>query len=206
MTIGTLGILLAGGLGTRLGPGPPKPLRIVAGRTLLDRAISVLEAACDDLVVVAPASLELPVQESLRVDDPPDAAGPLAGLVAGLSARAHTRALVLGVDFPLSRPEALTVIAAPLASGAVAVVPEPGGVLQPLFAAYGTGARALLAERLENGERSVTAAVRALDPVRIPDQDLAGLPGGRENFMNINRPEDLIEAERRLLAPERSKT
>ena len=54
---GTLGILLAGGRGRRLGLGPPKALASWAGGTLLDHALATLRAACDEVVVSAPREL-----------------------------------------------------------------------------------------------------------------------------------------------------
>src|SRR5439155_8105257 len=96
----------------------PKALVRLAGVTLLERALAILSAVCDEVVVVAPAGLALPAPAARadpaspgaresgsapgvrRVNDPPDAAGPLAGVVAGLGARAFARAIVLGVDLP----------------------------------------------------------------------------------------------------------
>src|SRR5262249_10933400 len=81
------GVLLAGGQGKRLGAKLPKPLVVCAGRTLLDRALGTLAEICHRTLVVAPADMTLPVEASLRVDDPADAAGPLAGLVTALASQ-----------------------------------------------------------------------------------------------------------------------
>ena len=88
----TLGVLLAGGRGRRLGAGVPKALVTVAGRTLLDRALATLESVCDQVVVCAPARLELPVSSERMVHDAPGGEGPLAGAVAGLKSRPFGRA------------------------------------------------------------------------------------------------------------------
>src|SRR6185369_331782 len=81
----SLGVLLAGGRGTRMGAGTPKALVVCGGRTLLARARATLETLCDAVVVVAPRELELPVPLEDRVDDPPGARGPLAAMLAGLA-------------------------------------------------------------------------------------------------------------------------
>jgi molybdopterin-guanine dinucleotide biosynthesis protein A len=202
-TVGTLGVVLAGGLGARLGAGAPKPLRVVGGLTLLERALGTLHDVCDEVVVVAPAGRALPSGAARRVNDPAGAAGPLAGLVTGLRAAAFDRAIALGVDFPLMRSAALRGLAARLGGGArhpLAVMPAPGGIPQPLAAAYAPDALAQLAAALEAGERSPVVAVRALTPLLLDDAALAALPGGLENFFNVNTPDDLAEAERRLAA------
>jgi molybdopterin-guanine dinucleotide biosynthesis protein A len=81
----TLGLLLAGGLARRMGGGD-KPLRTIAGRSILAHVIERLAPQCDGLVVNANgdparfAAYGLPVV----ADSIPDFAGPLAGILAGL--------------------------------------------------------------------------------------------------------------------------
>lgn len=193
----TLGLIVAGGAGRRLGAGVPKAAARLGGCTLLERAVATLRPICDAVVVAAPAGLMLPEAGVPRVDDAPGGAGPLAGLVAGLAARAHRIAIVLGVDFPLMRTAALAALRD--ARGAhPAVVPEPGGVPQPLAAVYANAAAARLEAAWWAGERSVTAAALALGPSRPGDAELEVLDGGLANFFNLNTPADLAEAGRRL--------
>lgn len=93
-----LGVLLAGGLARRMGGGD-KPMRLVGGRTILDRVIERFAPQCDGLILNANgdpgrfAALGLPVVS----DDVEGFAGPLAGILAALDWAA------------LHRPEAETV-------------------------------------------------------------------------------------------------
>jgi molybdopterin-guanine dinucleotide biosynthesis protein A len=190
----TLGIVLAGGPGARLALGLPKSLVRLGGRTLLERSRAVLAAVCDEVVVAAPAALALPVDAAERVADPVGSEGPLGGLVAGLAARPYERALVLGVDFPLMRPAMLRALAGMLGAG-TAVLPLPGGMPQPLAAAYGPEAAGRLAACLAAGERAVMPAVAQLRPLVVRDGILAGLDGGLDCFLNVNAPGDLERAE-----------
>jgi molybdenum cofactor guanylyltransferase len=87
----TPGILLAGGLARRMGGGD-KPMRRLAGRSILERVIARLAPQCDGLVLNANgdpmrfASFGLPVIADSVADYP----GPLAGILAGLDwAAAH---------------------------------------------------------------------------------------------------------------------
>ncbi|MGX7829752.1 molybdenum cofactor guanylyltransferase [Actinokineospora sp. 24-640] len=74
-------IVLAGGLGTRLG-GVDKPALVVGGRTLLDRALDAVDGA-DPVVVVGP---ERPVARPVRwTREAEPGAGPVAAVVAGLA-------------------------------------------------------------------------------------------------------------------------
>ena len=193
----SLGVLLAGGRGSRLGLGEPKALAVCAGRTLLARALETLETCCDEVVVVAPAGMALPVEATRRVDDPPRGGGPLPALVAGLRARVHTEACVLAVDLPLVRASAVLELRA-LRVREACVVPRPGGVAQPLAAWYWASATERLGALADGGERSVTHAVEALDPRWVDDDVLASLTGGVGAWLNVNTPEELAAAETKL--------
>lgn len=194
----TLGVLVAGGRGARLGAGVPKALVPLAGETLLARARRALEAACDAVVVVAPAAVGARLGVP-TVADAPGAEGPLAGIVAGLAARPHARALVLGVDFPLLGPDTLRALLARLGD-APALVPAPGGRAQPLASALAGSVAPRLAAALAAGERSPAAALASLGAHVLDDAALAALPGGPAAFLNVNTAADLAEAGRRLAA------
>lgn len=198
----TLGVILAGGVGRRLGANLPKPLVKVGGVALVERAFHTLSEVCDAIVVTAGAdrraALAPTVPLARFVADPEGAEGPLAGLVAGLAGEAYAEALVLAVDFPLATAALLDRLLRRLRDSveASAVIPVPFGVPQPLVAAYRPSARVTLATCLATGERSVTRAVAALDPVWIEDPALSD--EDRDALFNVNTPDDLIEAERRL--------
>jgi molybdopterin-guanine dinucleotide biosynthesis protein A len=194
-----LGILLAGGRGERLGLGSPKALVRLGGRTLLERALGTLRSCCDEVVVCAPASLALPVDPAIRVDDPLPGGGPLPALVAGLRSRTFERAVALGVDLPFVGLDALAVVSAsPM--GALAVVPAPGGRPQPLAAAYAPGAVAPLAAAVERGERALVRAVLALPARIIEDAELVSWLGSSDEWFNLNTPDDLDFAERLIVS------
>ncbi len=193
-----LGVIVAGGAGARLGAGVPKAQAMLAGETLLERAIATLAAVCDPIVVVTPGDRR-PDTTVKWVEDAEPLAGPLAGLVAGLRSEPYTRALVVGVDFPLLCAGFLAALLDELdASGAPAVLTAPGGTPQPLLAAFAPRAAAELERALERGERSVTRAVMELGPRVLDDTRLAAMAGGFENLVNVNTPEDLAAVERTL--------
>jgi molybdopterin-guanine dinucleotide biosynthesis protein A len=96
----TPGVLLAGGLARRMGGGD-KPMRQIAGRTILERVIARLQPQCDGLILNANgdparfASFGLPVIPDTVENFP----GPLAGILAALDWAAANRP---GVEFILS--------------------------------------------------------------------------------------------------------
>ena len=96
----TPGVLLAGGLARRMGGGD-KPMRQIAGQTILARVIARLAPQCDGLLLNANgdparfAAFGLPVIADTVENFP----GPLAGILASLDWAAVNRP---GVEFILS--------------------------------------------------------------------------------------------------------
>jgi len=202
----TLGVLVAGGAGERLGAGMPKAMVTVGGMTLLERALRALAPVCDDLAVAAPANLALPLPAGVcargggatrRVEDIPGARGPLAGMVAGLASSPFGRSVVLGVDFPCMETAFLAALLERL-TDVQAVVPAPGGIAQPVAAAYAPAAAPILAACHAGGEGAPSRALRSLAVRVLDDQAIARLPGGADCLFNLNTPADRSEAERRL--------
>jgi molybdopterin-guanine dinucleotide biosynthesis protein A len=193
-----LGILLAGGRGTRLRAGVPKALAVCAGRTLLARALATLEACCDRVLVVAPAHMTLPVPRARRVDDPPGAGGPLPALAAALERERYDDVCVLSVDLPLLGAESLMALRAKRETGH-GVAAWPGGILQPLAIWLLPDAGAGLLRTIREGEQSATRAIEELFLRVVEDDELASMPGGIGAWLNVNTPEDLARAEAALV-------
>ncbi len=193
----TLGVVLAGGRGLRLGRDEPKALTVLAGRTLLHRARATLEALVDVVVVSAPRDLVLATVDAPRVPDVAGAEGPLAGLVAALNSRPFTRAIVLAVDLPFASVAALHALGEQLMPEDDVVLAAPAGIPQPLAAWFAPSASAPLATKLAAGERSVTRAVLALRARVMGPDTLVRMPDGESAYFNLNTPADLAEAVRR---------
>ena len=71
-----------------------------------------------------------------------------------------------------------------------AAVPESGGKLHPLCAAYrGDSVEKLLAA-FESGERSLHGALSNLEAVRIPESDFRSFDSTLHFLTNVNTPED----------------
>ena len=189
---GRLGILIAGGRGVRF--GGPKALVIFRGRTLVELARESLAAVCDEVVVVAPNGLDLPVPESERVADRGEHEGPLSALVAGLEARSFTCALALAVDLPrLDRSHLARLLAA--WSNDAALVPLFAGRLQPLAAVYSPASGAALRARVEAGERALVPAVTKLAPRTLDAEALRALGIPPEAFADADTPAELARLE-----------
>lgn len=198
---GIAGLLLAGGLGRRMGGGD-KCLRLLGGRAMLCHVVERAAPQVDTLVLNANgdparfADYGLPV-----VPDPiPGFPGPLAGILAGLEWAAVHRPgspwlLSIAADTPFfPRDLAARLLAAVTAEEADLALAASAGKAHPVFGLWPVRLAADLRRALvEEGMRKVGqwAARRHLVLVDFPAAPV-------DPFFNANRPDDLAEAERLL--------
>jgi len=184
-------IVLAGGRASRLG-GAAKPLLEVDGRTLLDAAVSALEAAgCAPIVVSGPP---LPTARAVvRVREEPAFGGPVAGIAAALPVIDAERVVVLAVD--LARPaDALAALCAgadALADRDGVCLEDPSGRTQWLAGMYRTAALRRGLDALPDGGRD--ASLRAL----TRGMRIATVPAPLEATRDIDTWQDLEQAQAR---------
>jgi molybdenum cofactor guanylyltransferase len=188
---GTVGALLAGGRGRRLG-GAGKATVELAGRPLLEYPLAALRAVTDELTVVAKRDTALPsldpaVTVWLEPDEPRH---PLAGVVHALRRATGRPVLVCAADMPLVTPAVLARLLAADPGDARAVVPLAGGRLQPVCALYLPAALAAL-ETFPADART-TDVVEAIG-ITVVDFDNA------DAFFSVNAPDDLARAAELLL-------
>jgi molybdenum cofactor guanylyltransferase len=197
----TLGVLLAGGLARRMGGGD-KPLRTIAGRTILERVVERLSPQCDGLIVNAngdPArfgDLGLPVV----ADDVAGFAGPLAGILAALDWTAAHRpdfqwVASAAADSPfLPRDLVARLHAARAEAGVPLACASSGGQAHPVNGLWSVALRADLRHAL------VALDIRKIDrwTARHGIAHAAWPSEPVDPFFNANTPEDLGEAERLL--------
>jgi molybdopterin-guanine dinucleotide biosynthesis protein A len=180
-----VGVVLAGGLGRRL--GGDKAIVELEGRPLALYPLEALHEVCDQVAVVAKRDTLLPPlagMADLWIE--PDAPRhPLTGVVHALRLAAGRSILVVAVDLPLIDAATLRGIASTDPGGAVAVVPRVHGRLQPLCALYTPRALA--------GLEAFDEAARATDVV-VALGVCETQPADPTAFYNVNRPEDLLQA------------
>jgi molybdopterin-guanine dinucleotide biosynthesis protein A len=193
------GLILAGGLGRRMGGGD-KCLVPVAGRPMLEHVIARLAPQCDGLVLNANgdpgrfAAFGLPVV----ADGVPGYAGPLAGILAGLdwlaAHRPGTRWMASAAAdtpfFPRDLVRRLSESCA--AEGAQMACAASGGRSHPVFALWPVEMRADLLGALSeaDGSRKVMAFVQRY---RLAMAEWPSEPF--DPFFNVNTPEDITLAE-----------
>jgi molybdopterin-guanine dinucleotide biosynthesis protein A len=198
-----VGVLLAGGQSRRMGGGD-KALRPIGGTPLLERIIARLRPQVEALVINANgdparfASFGLPVVP----DTVPGFAGPLAGVLAGLDWVAAARpdcpyVASVATDAPFVPENLVARLAEEMqAAGAELACAASGGRAHPVFGLWPVRLRDALRQTLvEEGLRKVDDWTGRY---RLKTVAFAGHPV--DPFFNVNRPEDLAEAEKLLAA------
>jgi molybdopterin-guanine dinucleotide biosynthesis protein A len=200
-----IGVLLAGGLARRMGGGD-KPLRLVAGRPLLDRVIERLRPQAAGLVLNANGDPARFVSYGLPVvaDSVPDFAGPLAGILAGLDWTAANRpdcpmVVSVATDAPFLPTDLVARMEQVRATeGADLACAASGGQAHPVIGLWPVRLRDQLRHALTSeGIRKVDVWTARYKLAVVPFVDRPVDP-----FFNANRPDDLEEAARLLAATE----
>lgn len=199
MTPRTLGLLLAGGLARRMGGGD-KPLRMIAGRTILAHVVGRLSPQCDGLLVNANGDPARFAEYGLPVvaDDVPGFVGPLAGILAGLDWMAQNRPdlewlVSVAADTPFIPLDLVARLhAARLAGNVPLACAASGGRTHPAIGLWPASLRRELRHALTvEDERKVSrwAARHGCAGAEWPAEPV-------DPFFNANAPDDLAEAER----------
>ena len=188
-------VVLAGGEGTRM--GGEKPLRMVGGKRLIDRAA---EAARSHSIVVAVAvrvSGRLGDIGLREIVDDPSIDGPLGGLASALRFVGESGCrflLTIPADMPFLPADLAPRLTAAIGDAGVAVAGS-GGAIHPVCALWTVSALDWLPDYLATGRRSLRGFAEAVGmrAVEWPVEHF-------DPFFNINSPADLATAEQ-LLTP-----
>lgn len=214
-----VGIVLAGGRGTRLAEGVDLPVGGKAalplgGKSFLERVTETLAAEVASTIVVAAAGQPLPPGLPVRVvRDTVVAAGPLAGLRDGLAAAAGTAepprlAFVTSCDAPLLRREVVRLLLeATRATHALWTVPEVHGHRQMLTSVVALEILPRIEGWLAAGRRDLRglcAAIEREGPGRVhvvAEPLLAAVDPALDSFADVDTSADFRAVEQRLPPP-----
>ncbi len=173
--------------------GSDKATLDIGGQTVLQSLVDRFHAVSGEVIVVSREDQALSVRGAKIVRDNYANAGPVAGLHAGLVAAEETVNFVIGCDYPFaSREVARALIGA--VGPRLAAVPEIGGRLQPLSAAYSRSCLPVIEAFIESGRRRLTDLVEEMSCVRVSEEDMKRIDPTLQSFLNVNTPQDYAKA------------
>jgi len=185
------GVVLAGGLGRRMG-GVDKGLRPLHGRPMVAAVIERFAPQVNELLINANQNIEIYAQFGYRVV--PDViggyAGPLAGLHAALTAATHPLVATAPCDSPFLPTDVVARLHdAMLANQAQLAVAKTGEQAHPVFCLCQRDILPHLEQFLASGGRKIDLWYATLRVVEVGFDDVA------DAFSNINSPQELAAFE-----------
>jgi molybdopterin-guanine dinucleotide biosynthesis protein A len=192
MVTAITGVVLAGGLGRRMG-GVDKGLKVLRGKPMVEWVIERFRPQVDELLINANQNIEVYSALGHRVI--PDAiggyAGPLAGLHRGLSEARHDLVATVPCDSPFLPADLVHRLLDALEKNkAELAVARTGDQPHPVFCLCRKSVLDNLASFLESGGRKIDAWYAALRVVEVPFDDVA------QAFQNINTQAELSAVDR----------
>lgn len=191
------GLIVAGGTGSRMG-GTDKCLLTLDGISLLAHCVSRLEPQVNVIGLNANGDLgrftntlaTLPLMPILP--DMPPSAGPLSGVVAGLTWLQHQPEqwlLTVAADTPFFPQNLAQRLSVGLGVKSTLAVACDKHSMHPLFGLWHQSLLPTLQQAINNGEFKMQQLVKRLGGIQVAfDTDAA------DPFFNINTPSDLTQA------------
>ena len=190
----TIGAVLAGGRGRRM--GADKPSLAVGRQTLVRHAVDALRSVGLGVALVLRPHQPVPLTAHTIaiVRDEIEDAGPLGGLEALLRWSPAEWVLVLACDQPLLTPSLLHELLAQPRGEADAVVARPRDQLEPLPGLYRRTSLPAVGRALARSECSLRDLLSALRLRELPAGALRRCDPQLLSFVNVNTPTDLEQA------------
>jgi molybdenum cofactor guanylyltransferase len=184
-------VIMAGGAGQRM--GGRKPLKCVAGESLLNHAIA--KAKCySQTIATASGSEKFSLPQEIRLlPDEIDSQGPIAGLQAAIQFGTELGArhvMIMPCDTPFLPDELLTLLQKSIGT-AQSALPQYAGCLHPACSLWSTEILGLLREYVATGRRSLIGFAEVVEYVTVEIPTVS-----YDLFFNINTVEDIARAER----------
>ncbi len=192
------GIILSGGLNTRMG-GRNKAFLDLDGRCFLDRIIASLEVCFQEILIVT-REPELYVDRPAKVAaDILEARSPLTGIHAGLTRMKSDFAFVTSCDTPLLTKKVIEVLVREIAPDTDVITPTDGTHYQPMCAVYSRPCGPVIETMLRRRELKVDRLYAQVRLQTIPYERFRAVDPTLRSLFNVNTPEDL-ETARRIIA------
>lgn len=194
-------IILAGGRSSRL--GREKLAEVIAGKSLIERAISRISSLSQEILIVISqkqARSSLPsyaYPEAKTVVDLYPETGSLIGIYTGLVHSSNFLNLVVACDMPFLNLKLLRYMVK-IAPGFDVVIPRIGDQVEPLHTLYSKNCMGPMENLIKQDNLKITGFFDSVKVRYVGEEELDRFDPERLSFFNINTEADLKKA--RMLA------
>ena len=191
-------IILCGGRSARF--GRDKALLEIDGTPMIARMIERVSSAVGDIIIAARDQAQgEDIAEAIPDDvqivyDSVAGYGPIAGILAGLSASGSRYSICLACDLPYINPDVIGALfeCAEEDNSDAAIPQHQNGALEPLHAVYSRAMITACRDAMGKKEHTIRGTISLLDRVVfVPAESLRSFDPDLRTFLNVNYPEDL---------------
>ncbi|UCF90917.1 MAG: molybdenum cofactor guanylyltransferase [Desulfobacterales bacterium] len=188
------GVILAGGLNTRLG-GRDKAFIRVGGKRLLDRIYEVFSELFEEIILVTNSPHQFLEWDLIIVTDLFAVRSSLTGIHAGLFYASNPYAFFTACDTPFLQKAVVKTVIEGIEKQVDIVMPETAAGREPLCAVYSKHCLLAAERHLRRNQLKIQRVFRKHRIKKIPEKILRMQDPELLSFYNINTPEDLARAE-----------
>lgn len=190
-------IVLAGGKSTRL--GRDKVLEKIGDKSLLEQVISRIDPLSKEIIIVTakPRTFaELASRPKIKfVTDIIPGQGSLGGVYSGLIKSDSFYNIVVATDMPFVNTELLRYMVG-VSEGYDLILPQVGGLYEPLHAVYSKNCIKPIEEIFQKGSKVIIDLFNYVRVKYIAAEEVDKYDPKHLSFFNINTKEELEQAKR----------
>ena len=174
----------------------------VEGQPLTARIVDRLRRVSDDVMLVGNRLERFAGMSARLIPDEVTAMGGLGGMFTSLQQARHPYVFVGACDMPFVDPAAVRFLAS-LTDGYDVVMPQLGGILQPMHAIYGQSALPAIERLIAAGDACPLNFLPEIRMRTVNEDELKPIDPQLRSFFNVNKRRDWEEMQS-ILDPHRS--
>jgi molybdopterin-guanine dinucleotide biosynthesis protein A len=187
------GVILSGGKSIRMGKN--KAFIQVEGVPIIERIHNLFRELFQELIIVTnETDLFSNFNSKIYSDLIPDK-GALGGLYTGIVLSSFYHSFCVACDMPFIKKSLVQFLIENVANEDV-IVPRTKDGLQPLHAIYSKNCVDPIRRSIEEGKSKIIDIYDQVNVKIIDEKDFLCFDPGRESFINVNTPEELVSLRR----------
>lgn len=191
------GVILSGGLNTRMG-GKSKAFLSVGRERILDRLYQTMGGLFEELLLVTNEPIEYLSWDMLIVTDLIPVRSALTGIHAGLFHAPSSHIFVTACDMPFLKKAMVNALLDLLEPKWDVIIPVTAKGPQPLCAIYSKRCIKPIEDQLQGQASKIVSFFSKVRVQEVPEDTLRELDPDLDSFFNINTPGDLTASEKIL--------